>query len=156
MNLLIVTFLLTAILGAGVQSATSARDDYLIVPAQRIGLISVNMSPDEAVAAVNRVHKARPSRSAFGRGESVCWDRLRICALFVDDRAGSINTTNSRYATKQGLRTGIPYREAVRPMGQPEGVDRTPNGDVVYWPGLEVEVDIRRIVATIAVNAPVR
>lgn len=145
---------LLSVLATATFAGPTIRDDFLIVPGQRMGVISLGDSVETVRSKMARAHpNLRAEHASMGVIENLCWSSKGLCAVFVNGSADKVATTMKTYHTRQGVRVGTTYRDAFKRLGKPVDLLQTPYGDSVTWRGMTASVKAGRII-DIAVHAP--
>lgn len=126
---------------------SASKDDFLIIPGQRVGLLRLGMSPREASRGIRDAHRVSPIEENRGRAVVLQWPPLSLFASFLDGRAMNIVTRIRRWKMRNGLRVGSTYREAVRRLGRPVDFIQRGNLSLGAWKGMEIEFENGRVVA---------
>ena len=134
------------VLGALVACKTTAPDDSLpipaaqpvfdsqIVPGQRIGPVALGMSSTQLLQAAGSPatsnHVGDVTAARFSNG-------IDVNVRDGDSRVTSVSTTESRYATPDGLRVGVSELEVRARRGAPAGVlDEQGMDRYLCYPGM--------------------
>jgi hypothetical protein len=85
------------------RQAVIASADHQIVPARRIGPISLGMGQDQVLSVLGQPDYAIPGRG-YGGGPQYYYDSLNLIILFTSDAAPSVTSITAQAFTK-GVRT---------------------------------------------------
>lgn len=127
--------------------APPERDDFLIVPAQRIGLLRLGITSDEAKRLIREAHGVVPLEDVRPRATVLDWPQLELSASFLDGKAINLVTKSPRWQMQNGIRVGSTFQETVQKLGQPLDYIEDREGALGAWRGLEVEFSNGRITA---------
>ena len=146
----LVAAVLLAILPEIALATKAGKDDFLIIPAQRIGLLRLGMAAHEAKRFIHEAHGVLPFEDIRPRVTVLEWPGLKLHASFLDGKAISLTTKDSRWRLRNGIRIGSTLRETTRKLGRPLDYERQGGIALGAWKGLEVEFHSGKI-ALIAV-----
>src|SRR5437867_9098928 len=112
-------------------TAGPASDDFLIVPGDRIGLVSLDEFSETVRSKIFDAHHVLPDWQKRGTVETMGWPTIGLYATFLNGYVLQVVTRSPRYRTKEGVRVGMSYRDARKQLGKPDSYEEYPTGDVV-------------------------
>jgi hypothetical protein len=118
-------FVVSGILTSGCETASHSTpaalgvDDNVIVPGQRLGLVTLGMTPDALLQALG------PPDSSRGPSANRIQHRYNGRGLFVyvnvkSNRVDGVGTSDGRYRTARSVRVGASELELVSAQGAPK------------------------------------
>jgi len=126
--------------------------DFLIIPGQRIGPISVGMTGSSLYKVLGEPNRASTYAANNGRQMQEVWFGTLYARLLLQNpaRVTSANTIDPRYATANGVHVGISQFGLSALVGPPS---MTRGDEWCYSSGMFIEIQSGKV-TRISVNTP--
>ena len=118
MKRLLIIVLLVLVSLAIICPTVLAQGDYLVIPGERIGSLTLGMSIDDAVRILGKPNDIVGDPNHPEIGKTYFWNDCNISFSGAPEmKAKSIVSSNKQYVTAEGVRTGSSGNDVVRAYG---------------------------------------